>query len=92
MTTYIVSTRIRSTATFVNVAGANADPTAVVCTVKNPAGTTSTPSVTNSATGIYYADITLDAVGRWLIEWQGTGALIAAGDADVYARASYVDG
>lgn len=92
MSVYIVTTQVRLTGTFRDLAGVLANPTAVVCTVEAPDGTTSTPSVTNSGTGIYYADVTLSQAGTWKVEWQGTGALIVAGDEVVEARASYVDG
>lgn len=91
MSVYIATTQVRTTATFRNLAGAVANPTTVVCTVKAPDGATSTPSVTNSGTGIYYADVTLNQAGIWSVEWQGTGALIAAGDTALTARESYVD-
>lgn len=91
MTVYVVQTRIRTRATFQDIAGTDTNPTTVVCTVRAPDGTTSTPSVTRTATGVYIADVTLSAAGSWRIEWQGTGALIAAGDTIVEARESWVD-
>lgn len=89
---YIVTTQVRVTATFRDIAGALANPTAVVCTVKKPDGTTSTPANANAGTGIYTADITLDSPGTWYIEFQGTGAVIAASDEAITVRSSYVDG
>lgn len=91
MTTYLVTTKIRITATFRDLAGTLTNPTTVVCTVKNPAGVLATPIPTNSGTGIYYADVTLDADGTWTIEWQATGNLIVAGDDWFLVRLSYVD-
>lgn len=87
---YIVTTQIRTTGTFRSLAGALADTTAV-CSVKAPDGTITTPSVVHDSTGVYHADITLDQAGTWYIEWQGSGAVIAAGDSAISARASYVD-
>jgi hypothetical protein len=87
---YIVTTQIRTTGTFRSLAGALADTTAV-CTVKAPDGTTTTPAVVHDSTGVYHADITLDQAGTWYIEWQGTVSVIAAGDAAINVRASYVD-
>lgn len=87
---YIVTTQIRSTATFRNLAGALADTTAV-CSVKAPDGTASSPSVTHDSTGVYSADITLNQAGAWRIEWQGSVTVIAADDTVVYARSSAVD-
>jgi hypothetical protein len=91
MSVYIVQTQIRVTATFRNLAGALTNPTAVTCTVKKPDGTTATATPASSSTGVYTADITLDAPGTWYVEWQGTGAVIAAGDAALNVRSSYVD-
>jgi hypothetical protein len=87
---YIVTTQIRATATFRTPDGSLSNTTAV-CTVKAPDGTTTTPSVTNDSTGVYHADITLDQAGSWRIEWQGSVTVIAAGDAAVNVRKSYVD-
>ena len=88
---YIVTTQIRSTATFRTLAGALSNTTAV-CSVKAPDGTTSAPAVVNDSTGVYHADITLDSAGTWYIEWQGSVTVIAAGDVAIPVRASYVDG
>jgi len=66
-------------ATFRTLAGALSNTTAV-CTVKAPDGTISTPGVTNDSIGVYHADVTLDQVGTWYVEWQGSGTVIAAGD------------
>ena len=87
---YIVTTQIRTTATFRTLAGALSNTTAV-CSVKAPDGTISTPSVTNDSTGVYSADVTLDQAGTWYIEWQGTVTVIAAGDTAIRVRSSYVD-
>lgn len=87
---YIVTTQIRTTGTFRTLAGALSNTTAV-CTVKAPDGTTTTPTVVNDSTGVYHSDITLDQVGTWYIEWQGSGTVVAAGDQAISVRASYVD-
>ena len=89
-TPYLVTTQIKTTGTFRDLAGVLAN-TSAVCTVKNPLGVASTPVVTNESTGVYSALILLDAAGRWAIEWQGTGTLIVAGDELVQARVSWVD-
>lgn len=88
---YVVTTEVRVTATYTDLAGATANPTSVVCIVEAPDGTTTTPGVTNSAAGVYYSDVTLDQAGRWKVEFQGTGAIVAAGDVTITARASAVD-
>lgn len=63
---------------FKNAAGAAADPTAVVLTVRKPDGTAATPATTNPAPGRYEAVVLLDQHGRWDFHWQGTGAVQAA--------------
>lgn len=88
---YIVTTQIRTTATFRTLLGALSNTTAV-CSVKAPDGTVSTPSVTNDSTGVYHADVTLDQAGTWYVEWQGSGTVIAASDTAIAVRQSYVDG
>jgi hypothetical protein len=75
---YQVGDSVRLTCTFTDLAGAVADPTAITCTVLNPARLRFAASVTRSATGIYYADVTLDSAGDWRYRWTGTGAIVAA--------------
>lgn len=48
----------------------------VVLTVTDPAGTTSTPSVTNSSTGTYDASFSLDSAGTWFWVWAVSGAVV----------------
>lgn len=75
---YHVGDRIRITTTFTNLAGSATNPTTVVCTVKSPAGATTAPLVSTSGTGVYYAELTLDASGDWRWRMAGTGAVVAA--------------
>ncbi len=56
-----------------DAAGALANATAVVLTITLPDGSTATPSVTNSATGVYVATYTPAAVGRYGVRWVATG-------------------
>lgn len=73
----------RVSVAFTNLAGAAADPTAVLLYVKKPGVgyTTYTygvdVSVVKDSTGNYHADLTLDTVGMWLFEWAGTGVVTA---------------
>lgn len=55
-------------------AGAAANAGAMVLTITAPDGTTSTPSPTNTPTGVYTATYTPDQVGRHLVRWVATGA------------------
>lgn len=58
--------------------GALANATAVVATITAPDGSTSTPTVTNTSTGIYDVDFTPSTFGRFLIRWVATGANASA--------------
>jgi hypothetical protein len=74
---YHIGDGIRITTTFTDLAGAVADPTTVVCRVRAPNGTQSTPTVTRTSTGIYYSDVTVDQPGDWRYRMVGTGAITA---------------
>lgn len=63
------------TTTF-TVGGVNTDPTTVVLTVQAPDGTETTPSVSNTAVGVYTADFEVDQAGTWLYRWVGSGAAV----------------
>jgi len=54
--------------------GNNANATTVVATITLPDGTTVTPSVTNSATGLYDTVYTPSQTGRHLVAWLATGS------------------
>lgn len=45
------------------------DPSSVVLTVTDPAGTISNPSVNTTGTGLYNSIITVNAAGRWHWKW-----------------------
>ena len=81
---YMLGNVIRLTATF-TVSGVNTDPSPTpVCTVKLPNGSTSTPTVSKSATGIYTADLTSSQSGRHVFRWTGEGAAKAAAEGTFY--------
>lgn len=73
---------VRVDATF-TIGGSNTDPGAIVLKVKPPNGPTVRyvsgvgSFITNSATGKYRADITVDVEGTWQFEWEGTGTVRA---------------
>lgn len=50
----------------------------VTLTVRHPDGTETTPAPTNESTGVYVADVALDASGVWQYHWTSTGAVLAA--------------
>jgi hypothetical protein len=64
------------------VAGTATDPTAVSCTVTDPAGTATTHTyngaapadITRQSTGVYQLNIACTSAGIWLYKWTGTGA------------------
>lgn len=62
------------TVTVRNTAGTPANAGTVVCTITQPDGTTSTPAVSNTGTGIYSAGFTPTLAGRHLVRWVATGA------------------
>lgn len=61
-----------------NAAGTLANAGAVTCTVTLPDGTSSTPSVTNSGTGLYDASFTPTQAGRHVVRWVATGTNASA--------------
>ena len=72
------STRFQSVFT---VDGTAQNPTAVFLFVKRPSGTTDsyvTGDLTNSATGTFYLDDTLDETGIWYYRFESSGTVIAA--------------
>lgn len=71
-----VGDRVRPKATFW-LNGVLTDGT-VAGRVKDPSGNISVLSVTQLATGQYYADIDIDEVGLWHVEFTATGAVKAA--------------
>lgn len=64
--------------TILDAAGNPANATTVVATVAAPDGTTSTPSVTNSGTGLYDIAYTPTQYGRYTIRWVATGTNASA--------------
>lgn len=71
------------TVTVRDAAGAPADGGSVVLTIERPDGTTVTPSVTHSATGVYQVDYPPTMAGRHVAMWACTG-LNASGYTDVF--------
>lgn len=48
----------------------------VVLTVTDPAGTSTTPSVTHTSLGVYDASFTLTSAGTWFWYWTASGAVV----------------
>lgn len=90
--TFDIGTLVTLTGTFKNSAGAPTNPTAVTCTVQDPAGTVTTPTATNAGTGIYTAnvDLTGGVAGMWWFRFAGTGTIQAAEEGWFFVEASQV--
>lgn len=74
MTTYDLGGVVTLTATVTDVNDAPANAGAMVCTLTVPDGTTSTPGVSNPATGIYTASLAVTVAGLYGVRWVATGA------------------
>lgn len=82
---YDIGDGIRLSATFtVNAVATN--PTTVTVTLTDPSGNATAPTTTNDGTGAYHADVLLDEAGKWYYRFVGTGAVIAASQADFFVR------
>ena len=77
MADFTLNSQIRCLARIKDVNGqlvAGATPT---ITFTRPDATTTSPSVTNDATGIYHADVTLNQAGPWSVAESSTGVVTA---------------
>lgn len=68
-----VGQRVRLTATFRNQASALANPTTVTIRVRRPSGAVETLDETNDSTGVYTAEVVVDAAGQWVATAIGSG-------------------
>lgn len=86
MAGYVVNQQIRLTGTFTNAAGVLTDPTVVTVKVQDAEGTEITyADAIKDSTGVWHKDITITKPasgggGTWYYRFEGTGALIAAGE------------
>lgn len=60
--------------------------TTMALQVTDPAGATSSPSITNTSTGIYDATFTLATAGLWRWRWTASGTIIDVAYGDVLAQ------
>lgn len=81
---------VRLSAAFTDSAGVAADPTAVTLRLIDPTGVEvdPAPTPTHDGTGAYHYDLAIDAAGIWVYRYAGTGAVVAAEEAKVFARSS----
>ncbi len=80
----------RLQATFTNVAGTLADPTAINLIIREPDGTEITKVIgdmTNPSTGVFYYDHTWTAKpGRHIVRWESTGPVTTAERTEFWVR------
>lgn len=87
-----VGDRIRIRGVFQTLAGVDTDPTTIVCKYRDPSGNVTTKTygsdgeVVKDATGRFHLDIDVDEEGTWTYRWNGTGAIVAAGEQTFVAR------
>jgi len=72
-TTYFLGSQVPIGVTITDANGANANATSVTLTITLPDGSTVTPSVTNSATGLYDSTYVPTQAGRHIVFWVATG-------------------
>jgi Phage gp6-like head-tail connector protein len=72
--------------TITDSTGANANASAVTCTIYQPDGTTVTGSVTNPSTGLYNVDFSPSQSGRHAVKWVATGTNASAYSDDFVVR------
>lgn len=94
MNNYTLGQSPKLQATFRDDAGTLTDPTTVVFKVRTPGGVettyTSADGVANDSPGVWsYQLAPLDEAGTWAYRVVGTGALDAAGEAQLFAERSY---
>lgn len=93
MNSYPLGNLIRVSASFA-IAGVATDPTAVTCKVRTPAGTITTYTYGTDAAlvrddiGIYHVDVTASSAGIWDYRFAGTGACVAATEAEFFIEPS----
>lgn len=86
---YTLGDQVRLSVVFTDDNGP-ADPTSVLCKVKDPEGAETTPSVARTDVGLYYADVTPDSEGRWKYRFEGTGVLVAADESEFFVTSTYL--
>ena len=92
MSTYHVGDAVEITVTITDTDGTATNPTSISLQVTDPSGNSSTPTVTNTATGAYEAAVTADEAGRWRYAWTTTGpASVEPGYFDVGTSPPTVD-
>ena len=78
----VVGARVRLAATFAGTGNQAADPTDVVCRVRDPAGVVTAydwnpGAIARAGTGQFTLDLTVAVAGIWYARWEGSGAIVA---------------
>lgn len=81
---------VELSAAFTNLLGVATDPTAVTLAIRDPTGAlvTPAPTPTHGGTGAYTYNLSVTTAGVWRYRFAGTGAVVAAEEAKVFARSS----
>ena len=88
MKIYVAGSQIKLQATFTNSAGVGIDPTDIKLLWKNSTGAVTTKSSTaaelstGASNGVYFYNLSISSTertGAWVYRFQGTGAVVAAG-------------
>ncbi len=95
MTLYDIGDVARVTCTF-TVGIVNTDPTTVTLEVKTPTNVVTSytwagGTVTRSAAGIFYKDISLTMSGEWFYRFEGAGAVESASEGSLMVTDSEFD-
>lgn len=88
---YDIGDVVTVTATFLNRQGASADPTDVVCRIKDPEGLVTTVAMAdlaNPVVGEWEHDVAATKAGKWHYRFEGTGAVTAASEGVFAVRES----
>ncbi len=84
--TYSVGTAVRINTEVRDLAGVLTNATVSVVVTK-PDGTTSSPTVNTTGTGLYNAVVTADQAGLWTYVWTASGAVVAVEDGQFDVKA-----
>lgn len=84
---YDVGDLIECSGAFTDADGLPLDPDVVLFKVRTPAGVSTTYTygapdgvVVRDGPGLYHAEVSITAAGRWYYRWQGTGTGQSAGE------------
>lgn len=83
---YNIGDKRTFTASFTDESETPIDPTTVVGTVREPDGTLTTPTINNTAVGVYTMVFEFTQPGRHIAYFIGDGAVNAATESEVWAR------